>query len=112
MSDRERTIADALASPHWVGGVRHLAEILTAYGESGERDFSKLIARLDQRGRGAAFKRLGYLAELLWPGTEALRKRALARRMDGRESGNSGPTPARMYQAKVPRRRRSPGPRG
>jgi predicted transcriptional regulator of viral defense system len=83
VSDRERTIADALVSPHWIGGVRHLAEILTAYGESGERDFSKLLARVEERRRGAALKRLGYLAELLWPGTEALRERALALRTAG-----------------------------
>ena len=67
VSDRERTIVDALVHPAWVGGVRHLAEILSTYRESKEFDPKKLVARANEAATGAGFKRLGYLAERLWP---------------------------------------------
>jgi predicted transcriptional regulator of viral defense system len=67
VADRERTLADALLHPEWVGGIRHLAEMLTTYRESGESRPSRLVETLGELGRGAAFKRLGYLAETLWP---------------------------------------------
>ncbi len=67
VSDRERTIADALLHPEWVGGIRHLAEMMTTYWESAERNPTRLLKSLDRLGRGAAFKRFGYLAEALWP---------------------------------------------
>lgn len=67
VSDRERTLADAFVNPGWVGGVRHLADILTNYHHVKERDLKKLLTRLEEAGRGAAAKRAGYLAESLWP---------------------------------------------
>ena len=67
VSDRERTIVDALIHPEWVGGIRHLAEMLTSYRESKEFDATKLLARANEQAKGSAFKRLGYLAERLWP---------------------------------------------
>jgi predicted transcriptional regulator of viral defense system len=63
ISDRERTIADALTDPGWVGGVRHLVEILIAYRRSPEWNPTKLLKRMAELGRGAAYKRLGFLAE-------------------------------------------------
>jgi predicted transcriptional regulator of viral defense system len=72
VSDRERTIVDALVHPNWIGGVRHLAEIFTTYRESKEFDAEKLIAQAREHGTGSAFKRLGFLAELLWPGEKAI----------------------------------------
>jgi predicted transcriptional regulator of viral defense system len=83
VSDRERTIADALVHPRWVGGVRHLAEIMISYRASREFDANKLLARLDDVGVGAGYKRLGYLAELLWPEPEVIVEHALARRSAG-----------------------------
>jgi predicted transcriptional regulator of viral defense system len=71
-SDRERTIVDALVHPNWVGGVRHLAEILTTHKESKEFDVERLIARAEEHATGSGFKRLGYLAELLWPEEKSL----------------------------------------
>jgi predicted transcriptional regulator of viral defense system len=67
VSDRERTIVDALIHPNWVGGVRHLAEIFTSYRDSKEFDPKKLVATAEANGTGSAFKRLGHLAEQLWP---------------------------------------------
>jgi predicted transcriptional regulator of viral defense system len=83
VSDRERTIADALVHPSWVGGVRHLAEILGTYRASNEFDTRKLLARLDELDVGAAYKRLGYLAESLWPEPQDVAAQALARRTAG-----------------------------
>lgn len=72
VSDRERTIVDALVHPKWVGGVRHLAELFTTYRESKEFDAKKLTAQAEAHATGSAFKRLGYLAERLWPGEKAI----------------------------------------
>jgi predicted transcriptional regulator of viral defense system len=63
VSDRERTIADALVDPTWVGGARHLMDILNAYRRGPDWSPTKLLARMAELGRGAAYKRLGYLAE-------------------------------------------------
>jgi predicted transcriptional regulator of viral defense system len=63
VSDRERTIADALVNPDWVGGVRHLIEILTTYRRGPDWSPSKLLTRMKELGRGSAYKRLGFLAE-------------------------------------------------
>jgi predicted transcriptional regulator of viral defense system len=83
VSDRERTIADALVSPDWVGGVRHLLGILAAYRESHEWNPEKLLQRLEERGHGSAFKRLGYLAEALWPDVREVVDTAWRRRTSG-----------------------------
>jgi predicted transcriptional regulator of viral defense system len=72
VSDRERTIADALASPDWVGGIRHLAEILNSYHSAKDWNPNRLLARAGEVGSGAAFKRLGYLAETVLGGEPAL----------------------------------------
>lgn len=83
VSDRERTIADALANPSWVGGVRHFVEILRTYRESKEWNPNRLIERLEEIGSGASFKRLGYLAETVLKSEPHLVKEALARRTSG-----------------------------
>lgn len=83
VSDRERTIADALANPSWIGGVRHLVEILRTYRESKDWNPSRLIERLEEIGSGASFKRLGYLAETVLKSDSLLVNEALARRTSG-----------------------------
>lgn len=83
VSDRERTIADALANPSWVGGVRHFVEILRTYRESKEWNPSRLIKRVEEIGSGASFKRLGYLAETVLKPDRSIVKEALARRTSG-----------------------------
>lgn len=72
VSNRERTILDCLRHPELCGGVRHLADIMREYGASPERDFRKLANTAKEVGKGATWKRLGYLAELLWPEEKAL----------------------------------------
>lgn len=76
VSDRERTIVDCLRHPELCGGVRHLADIMRGYGENPEHDFRKLARTARESANGAAWKRLGYLAELVWPNEEALRTEA------------------------------------
>jgi predicted transcriptional regulator of viral defense system len=83
VSDRERTIADALASPSWVGGIRHLAEILSTYRSAKAWNPKHLIDRVGEVGSGAAFKRLGYLAETVLSAEPVLVDACLARRSAG-----------------------------
>ncbi len=83
VSDRELTIADALAVPGWLGGIRHLADILRTYRESREWNPHHLTERLDEIGLGAAFKRLGYLAESVLEADSQLVNAALASRTQG-----------------------------
>jgi predicted transcriptional regulator of viral defense system len=83
VSDQERTIADALVSPDWVGGVRHLLGILAAYRESREWNPEKLLERLRERARGSAFKRFGYLAEAIWPDVREVVDAAWRQRTSG-----------------------------
>lgn len=72
VSTRAGTVADALASPDWVGGIRPLADMLVAFRESGKWDPSALLAALKSGGRGAGYKRLGFLIETLLPAEVSL----------------------------------------
>jgi predicted transcriptional regulator of viral defense system len=63
VSDRERTLADGLANPAWVGGVRHLAEMFATYRRSDHWSVARLLAALAAHPKGVAYKRLGYLIE-------------------------------------------------
>lgn len=83
VSDRERTIADALASPSWVGGIRHLAQMLRSYRSAKEWNPNRLLERVGEVDSGAAFKRLGYLAETVLSAEPVLVDAALARRTAG-----------------------------
>lgn len=83
VSDRERTLADGLANPDWVGGVRHLIEMLSTYKRSEHWNPTKLLAALAAYPRGAAYKRLGYLVENALGGDDVLIKAALDHRSSG-----------------------------
>ena len=67
LSTVERTLADGLANPSWVGGFRHLVDILNSAMLTPTLDIDRLSAELTANGTGAALKRLGYLVETLWP---------------------------------------------
>jgi predicted transcriptional regulator of viral defense system len=77
VSDREQTLADGLASPDWVGGVRHLADMLATYRGSPEWNPTRLLDSVRAVGMGSARKRFGYLAETLWPDQTAIHKAAI-----------------------------------
>jgi predicted transcriptional regulator of viral defense system len=83
VSNPARTIADALASPDWVGGVRPLTHVLRSYRESRHFRSAELLRELEGLGRGAAWKRLGYLAETLWPEDADIAARAHFHRSAG-----------------------------
>ncbi len=83
VSDRERTLADGLANPEWVGGVRHLVEMFSNYKRSEHWNPTKLLSALAAHPKGAAYKRLGYLAETAFGGDGTLVKEALARKSSG-----------------------------
>lgn len=83
VSSRERTIADALVDPAWLGGIRHLSDIFRSYRTSKEWNPTVLLRELKVVGTGAAFKRAGYLAEVLAPKEKAFIEAARDRRTAG-----------------------------
>jgi predicted transcriptional regulator of viral defense system len=78
VSGIERTLIDGLRTPALAGGVRHFAQMLKAYGERTDHDFEKLFSVAREAASGAAWKRLGYLIEVLWPERSDLLTRAHA----------------------------------
>lgn len=65
VSSPARTIADALDHPAWLGGLRNVASAISRLHASRHWDEGKLSEALTRVGRGAAYKRLGYLLEAL-----------------------------------------------
>jgi predicted transcriptional regulator of viral defense system len=63
VSDPHRTVIDVVDVPESAGGALHAAEILRAYFDSEHSDEQQLLSHGERLGRGALFKRLGYLAE-------------------------------------------------
>jgi predicted transcriptional regulator of viral defense system len=57
--------------------------MLLSYRDSPQFDVVKLLSRLEEAGNGAAYKRMGFLAEALWPDVTALVDAARARRTKG-----------------------------
>jgi predicted transcriptional regulator of viral defense system len=72
VSGLERTIVDGLRNPELVGGGRHLVQIMRAYGEHERHDFARLLDVARPVASGAAWKRLGFLAEHVWPNETAV----------------------------------------
>ena len=66
VSTAERTLVDCLRRPELCGGIRNLTDLMREYGERKERRFEVLVAEAENVASGAAWKRLGYLAELIW----------------------------------------------
>jgi predicted transcriptional regulator of viral defense system len=62
-ADPARTVVDILDRPMLGGGIRHGAEVLSAFVD--EHDPMLLVAAGDRLGNRAVFKRLGYLIETL-----------------------------------------------
>lgn len=67
LSDPSRTILDVLNDPLLGGGLRSSDDFLTRYLKSDKRDLDLLIDYADQFGKGAVFKRMGFLLERLAP---------------------------------------------
>ncbi len=82
VSSPERTLVDGLNDPAWLGGLRHLLAILGRFLESNQ-DLEDLRTELQEHARGAAFKRLGFMLELLWPEQEGMIELARGRTSRG-----------------------------
>jgi len=76
VSDRERTIVDCLRRPELCGGIRPLVAIMREYRATADYRPKKLLASARETANGAAWKRLGYLTEFLWPEERALTEEA------------------------------------
>lgn len=83
VSSVERTIADGLAAPSWLGGIRALVDVLTTYRNSERWSPDRLLKELESVGIGAAFQRLGYIAETLELADVALIDSVRKRRASG-----------------------------
>jgi predicted transcriptional regulator of viral defense system len=68
VSNAERTLVDCLRRPELGGGIRTLADMMREYGSLRTRRFEGLLEVAGKVATGAAWKRLGYLAEKVWPG--------------------------------------------
>lgn len=82
VSGPERTIVDGLNDPSWLGGWRHLNDVLRTYMED-KPDGGRLQLEMLKHARGAAFKRLGFVLERLFPREEALIEVAASRSTKG-----------------------------
>ena len=100
VSSKERTIIDGLRNPKLCGGIRHLAHIMNAYWEFPDKDVGGLVKEATVSANGAAWKRLGYLSEILWPGSEPIQKAA----KDHISAGYSALDPDIKAKGKVLRR--------
>ncbi len=67
ISGPERTLVDCLGTPSLCGGTRHLVDMLRRYKDSDRCNLAQLTAVARATATGAAWKRLGYLCEVLWP---------------------------------------------
>lgn len=63
IADVHRTILDMVTDPELGGGIQHVADCLSVYLKSDERDDDLLFRYAVRLGNGAVFKRLGFLAE-------------------------------------------------
>jgi predicted transcriptional regulator of viral defense system len=65
LSDPSRTVIDVLDDPQLGGGIRHVAEIVSAYFAGEHHDDARLLEYAQKLGNRAVFKRLGYLIDTL-----------------------------------------------
>lgn len=65
ISDPTKTVIDGLNDPAVFGGIRMVADALSAYVHSKEFNQNKLLEYAKTMGNSAVYKRLGFLVELL-----------------------------------------------
>lgn len=63
VSDKEKTIVDALDHPEYCGGIEEVAKCI--YEAKAEVDWKKVIEYAKKIGNGAVFKRLGYISDVM-----------------------------------------------
>ena len=74
LSDPEQTIIDGCFDPSWVGGFRHLAEMLEMYLSEDRMNIEKLVVEALGRNKGAILKRLGFLMDRLTSDNSVIEK--------------------------------------
>jgi predicted transcriptional regulator of viral defense system len=79
VSGPERTTVDGLRNPEICGGIRQVAEMMKTASQEELLDTDRLLKVARARANGGAWKRLGYLAERLWPTPLAERITSTAR---------------------------------
>lgn len=65
VSDASRTVVDILDDPRLGGGIRHVAEVVTAYFDGEHLDDNRLFDYAMRLGNRAVFKRLGFIVETM-----------------------------------------------
>jgi predicted transcriptional regulator of viral defense system len=65
VSDPSRTVVDILGDPNLGGGIRHVADIVSAYFVHPRRDDARLLDYARRLANRTVYKRLGYLVELM-----------------------------------------------
>jgi len=68
VSDKEKTLVDALDHPEYCGGIEEVAKCV--FNAKTDVDWKKVIEYAGKLGNGAVFKRLGYIAEEMELGFE------------------------------------------
>ena len=100
VSDPSRTIADILDVPALGGGISHAASVLGRYLAEQPRDDQTLLDYARRVGNRTAFKRLGYLTEIVAPEQQSL----IAACRDNISSGVTLLDPAGAREGSVDRR--------
>lgn len=75
VSDPTRTIIDMLNEPRLGGGIRSVTDIFVNYLKSDQKNLDLLINYAENLGRGAVFKKMGFLLEQLGYGDPVIIKR-------------------------------------
>jgi predicted transcriptional regulator of viral defense system len=83
VSDPAHTLIDMLADPALGGGIRHVAEMLTALFRDHPKEVAKLADYATKIGSGAVYKRLGFLLQRDQPDQAALIELCRARLTQG-----------------------------
>jgi predicted transcriptional regulator of viral defense system len=79
VSDPTRTVLDMLSDPGLGGGLRPTADVFRAYLKSTSKDLQLLVSFAERLGRGAVYKRLGFLLERFVPDEKAIIEKCRAR---------------------------------
>ena len=83
VADPTRAVIDMLDDPSVGGGIKHVAEVISAYFESEGREDSKLLDYASRIGNRSIYKRLGYLIEALAIDAKDLGEECLRRQSSG-----------------------------
>ena len=67
ITDVTRTVLDMINKPELAGGVRVAVDILKKYMVLKDRNLSLMESYLEKSGKGAAYKRMGFLMEKYYP---------------------------------------------